>query len=353
MKKIDEIDRNMAVATRLEDSDVQWFDVHDAPISLHGFCAPQRGEPFRRLPDSVARGTSEDVAVLALHTAGGRARFATDSPWVAIHAEMAGAELMDHMPCTGVFGFDLYARTDGAETYCGTFRPGVGMRHGYESKLPLPAGTNELTLHFPLYNRVDRLFVGIREGSRLMAARGYSRPLPVVYYGSSITQGGCASRPGNSYQAMISRMLDCDHINLGFSGSAKGEDAIVRYMAGLEMSAFVCDYDHNAPTAEHLRATHGKLFRTIRERQPLLPILLISHPDQRDPATAERRAIIRETYERALAAGDRHVAFLDGAELFAGPQSDDCTVDGIHPNDLGFYRMARRIAPEIAALLAR
>ena len=354
MKRIDEIDLNMAVTTRLPDEDILWLDVHDAPFVLNGFAAAQvPGEPFRRIPKDVAENTSEGVAALALNTAGGRVRFSTDSPFVAVHAEMANICRMDHMAFTGIYGFDLYERIGDEEVYIGTFRPSVGMENGYESKLALRGeGRREETVNFPLYNGVDRLFIGIQDGCGVSAPRAYAHPVPVVYYGSSITQGGCASRPGNSYQAMITRMLDCDHINLGFSGSAKGEEAIVNFMAGLEMSVFVCDYDHNAPDPEHLRCTHLPLYRAIRAKHPDLPIILLSKPDHLfEPETDVRREIILETYRTALAEGDEHITFIDGATIFEGDMADSCTVDTCHPNDLGFYRFSKTLEPVLSKLL--
>lgn len=354
MKRIEEIDLNMAVVTRLSNPDILWLDVHDAPFSLHGFPEPQPvGEPFRRLPADVAEATSEGVAALALNTAGGRVRFCTNSPFVAIHAEMENISRMDHMAFTGIHGFDLYQRRDGEEHYIGTFRPSTALQHGYESLLNLRGeAPYEVTINFPLYNGVDRLFIGLKKGSQISAPRQYAHPIPVVYYGSSITQGGCASRPGNSYQAMITRMLDCDHVNLGFSGSGKAEPPIVEYMSGLAMSAFVCDYDHNAPDAEYLRKTHLPLYRAIRAKQPTLPIILISKPDHlHEPEADLRRAVILETYQTALSEGDPNIAFIDGATLFSGDMADSCTVDGCHPNDLGFYRMAQRIAPVLKSML--
>ena len=125
-------------------------------------------------------------------------------------------------------------------------------------------------------------------------------------------------------------------------------------MSGLEMSAFVCDYDHNAPTAEHLRATHLPLYRAVRAKQPGLPIILISKPDhQTDLETLERFEIIRATYETAIAEGDRNITLIDGRTLFDGEMADSCTVDTCHPNDLGFYRMAQKIAPVIEGALNR
>lgn len=112
----------------------------------------------------------------------------------------------------------------------------------------------------------------------LKQAPKYAVKKPVVYYGSSITQGACASRPGNCYESILSRRLDCDYINLGFSGSAKGEDAIVDYIIGLDMSVFVMDYDYNAPTPEHLEKTHSKMFKAIRAEHPTLPIIIMPRP---------------------------------------------------------------------------
>ena len=132
MKNIEEIDRNMAVCTRVEDADVCWYDVRQEPFSLHGLYRPCAEGPFRRLPEKVAHATNEGVEQLALNTAGGRVRFATDSPYVAIHAEMSNVCRMEHMAFTGIFGFDLYCRRDGEECFLGTFRPPVDLEGGYE-----------------------------------------------------------------------------------------------------------------------------------------------------------------------------------------------------------------------------
>ncbi|MBR6426308.1 MAG: hypothetical protein IKS28_00630, partial [Clostridia bacterium] len=187
--------------------------------------------------------------------------------------------------------------------------------------LRTPGGMQDLIIDFPLYNDVDKLFIGVSDKALFETPAGYGRRVPVVYYGSSITQGGCASRPGNSYQAMLSRALDCDYINLGFSGSAKGEQIIARYIAGLEMSAFVFDYDHNAPDAEHLARTHEPFFLTVREAHPDTPVIIISKPDvinvdpEAERSFAVRRDIIRKTYENALSRGDKNVYFIDGASI--------------------------------------
>lgn len=334
-----------ALAGALNRQDVVWHCARSAPFEIFGLYRSGAPGPFRRLPQDVAAATSREVEKLARNTSGGRVRFVTDSPFIAIHAEMPTPEHMDHMTDCGTFGFDLYLRQSGEPIYRGTYRPPVGMTEGYEAECALPGGCWEATLNFPLYADVDELWIGLQNGCRLEAAKAYPRAQPVVFYGSSITQGGCASRPGNSYVNMISRMLDVDVLNLGFSGSGKAEMPICEYMAGLDAAAFVCDYDHNAPNADYLRGTHERLYRTLRAAHPKLPILFLSRPDVlwNEAECDARRAVIRHTYETAVAEGDEFVAFIDGKTLLEGPMRDACTVDGCHPNDLGMMRMAQTI----------
>ena len=164
-----------------------------------------------------------------------------------------------------------------------------------------------------------------------------------MYYGSSVTQGGCASRPGMSYQGIISRRFDYDFINLGFSGNAKGEDAIAEYIKNLDMSVFVYDYDYNAPTVEHLNSTHEKMFKTIRKVNPNLPVIMMSRPKFNLTEIEEQRLnIIKTTYENAILKGDKNVYLLDGKKLTELCKNDG-TVDNCHPTDLGFFSMAKAV----------
>lgn len=127
---------------------------------------------------------------------------------------------------------------------------------------------------------------------------------------------------------------------------------MAEYLAQIPCSVFVCDYDHNAPSAAHLRNTHEPLYRVFRAAQPTTPIVFVTKPDFH-PGTEDekRRAIIRATYEKAVAEGDRAVYFIDGETLFEGDWRDSCTVDGCHPNDLGFSRMATVIGGVVGPLL--
>lgn len=348
-------DKNMVVKTTIEEPDLVWLDVREAPFSLHGVWFDEAQGTYVRMPQSIADATNEGVAHLNKNTAGGRVRFVTDSPVIALCAEMKNEPAHDHLTRCGQSGFDLYCKKDGADTYVRTFRPPAGMEEGYSSLLP-SVGEGVYTINFPLYDNVQAVYVGLKKDAMLAAAPAYAVEKPVVYYGSSITQGGCASRPGNSYQAILSRRLNAEYVNLGFSGSGRAEQVMCDYLAGLDMSVFVCDYDHNAPNFEHLEATHLNLLRTVRAAQPTLPILVLSAPDVLlgDPAFWQpRRELIRKNVATLQAEGDTNIVFVDGASLFAGEGWDSCTVDGCHPNDLGFWRMAQTIEPVLAELLKK
>ena len=324
---------------------MRFLDARTAPIQIYGvFYEDGR---FRRMPRGVAEGINEGVLALHANTAGGRARFSTDSPYLALHAITPAPGRMPHFAFTGSAGFDVYVNN----VYYKTFLPSM-TGETVDGVIDFAdAGPREITVHFPLYSDVTQLYFGLSEGCALTAPAPYKDVPPVVYYGSSITQGGCASRPGLAYQNILTRMLNTDHVNLGFSGNAKGEPAAAQYIAGLTMSVFVFDYDHNAPDPDHLRRTHEPMFKTVRAAHPTLPVVFMSRPKfVLTPDEEERLAIITQTYENARAAGDDNVYLLPGPTLTALCECEG-TVDDCHPNDLGFYSMARALYPVLKQLV--
>lgn len=343
---IAQMDQNFKVETALDRTDLQFHDPRKAPFALYGVFY-QDGK-YRRMPEKAAQAVSDWVHIQHAYCAGGRVRFVTDSPYIAIHTEFGRACKMSHFPLTGSRGFDLYQ--DGI--YCKTFVPPYDAEDGFESIYDVQKpGLHEYLLHLPTYSELTVFYIGLAQGANMEAAPAYRLERPVVFYGSSITQGGCSSRPGNAYSNIISRRLDIDHINLGFSGNAKGEWEMAEYIASLDMAAFVSDYDYNAPNAEHLAATHERLFQCVRKSHPDIPILLLPrpkfYPTEEDIA---RAAIVRRTMENAIAAGDRNVYFLSGPELMALCENEG-TVDGVHPNDFGFTSMAKAIGDVLEKVL--
>lgn len=352
--RIEDIDKNFKPTSACGEENVVFVDCLKSPIKLYGVIPPENDRNyFVRLPEDISKNTNEGVAVFNYHTAGGRIKFKTDSNYIVIRAKLNNLGKMPHFALTGSVGFDLYKNKGGEDIFVGSFFPPFDITDGYESLIYVGENTlTEYTINFPLYTGVVKLEVGLRSDAVLSEASEYQITTPVVYYGSSITQGGCASRPGNSYQGIISRKLNCDHINLGFSGSARGEDIICDYISGLNMSAFVLDYDHNAPTSEHLQLTHEKFFSRIREKNPDLPIIMLSRPKLRlTEDEIRRRDIVKATYENAVAKGDKNVYFIDGSDIFKIFGGDSCTVDDCHPNDLGFMCMAEILIPYLRKVL--
>ncbi|MBO5110801.1 MAG: hypothetical protein J6D21_08805 [Clostridia bacterium] len=351
MGRLEEIDKNFKIETNLDKSDIKFYSVLEKPFSIYG--VHYENGKFRRMPEFVAKRVNEGVDRLHTNTSGGRVRFVTDSKYVAISAKMCNIGKMDHFAITGSGGFDLYVRVNGQDRFNNTFRPPFDCTDGYESVFEFKtAELREITVNFPLYSDVCSLYIGLEEKAKIEAPTPYKNRKPIVYYGHSITQGGCASRPGNAYPSIISRSLNVDFVNLGFSGSARGEREIAEYIASLDMEMFVYDYDHNAPTWEHLQNTHEAMFQVIRRAHPTLPILMMTSisKDRCHDNKSKRRQIIYQTYKNARDKGDENVYFWDGDKEFA-PYEEYGTVEGCHPNDHGFVGIATSLVPRIQEIL--
>lgn len=353
MTDIGQIDKRLAVSTSFGRDDIVMHDPRQEPFTLYGVYYDYEKGVYRRMAEDIASTVNDGVKELSIHTAGGRVCFSTDADAIAISCRRPTLWRMPHMALIGSAGFDLYIRgEDGKLTYYGVFMPNNDSK-GYESIVSFPTREKrEILIHFPLYCAITELSIGLPEGASLEKWGGYKREKPIVFYGSSVTQGACANTPGTDYIGRLSRRFDTNYMNLGFSGSAKGEDTMMAYLASLDMSVFVYDYDYNAPTVEHLRKTHYKGYRTIRDAQPNLPIVICTMPnyDRLAVEAPARRDVIAETYERALAEGDQNVYFVDGKKVYTHFNADGGSVDGSHPNAYGFWRMAEAVGAEIAKI---
>jgi len=356
---IEQIDKNFAAAT-VDCSDVEFYSPRQAPMKIYGLYMPEQPGDFCRMPGEIAEKVNPGVSKLYRHTAGGRIRFKTNATKIVVKSVLPSIDFMKHMPLSGSTCFDLYM--DGKFGY--SLLPNYDIfdvkayedwedRGFYAYKMFPDSQMRQVELYFPLYNPVSDVMIGLSKGAAVEAPEPYAVELPVVYYGSSITQGGCASHPGNSYQAILSRRFDCNYINLGFSGNGKGEPVMAEYIASLSMSAFVMDYDHNAPSVEHLEKTHEAMFRTVRQGHPDIPIIIVSASDRGPRSNPMRKETILKTYHNALAAGDQNVYFVDGDLTYAEVGQDLCTVDGVHPNDLGFWCMANAIGKALEKALKK
>jgi hypothetical protein len=248
------------------------------------------------------------------------------------------------MSAHGFAGTDMYVNGE----YAAAFVPlcEEQTKNGYDGIYRFYGeGKYQVQLNLPLYCQVKEVYIGIKKGSTLLAGEEYPDKKTIVFYGSSIVHGGNVSSASACYPTVVSRLLNRDIINLGFSGSAFGETVMAEYISDLSMAAFVFDYDHNSPSAEHLKNTHKQFFDIIRKKNPFLPIIFINRPFCTNKAEREARtAVIKETYEAALKNGDKKVRFIDNEETFSTWGQFSLTNDGTHPNDLGMALIAQRIS---------
>jgi lysophospholipase L1-like esterase len=214
----------------------------------------------------------------------------------------------------------------------------------------------EITLYLPLYSPVKVLGIGLDTGADISKPTPFVLSKPIVFYGTSITQGGCASRSGMSYQAMLGRLLNIDFVNLGFSGNGKGEPEMARTVADIDAAYFVLDFAQNNPTVESLAQVYAPFVEAIRGRHPQTPILVVtpiysaSESWAKNDRLNKMRELIRQVAARRIAAGDRNIQIIEGTDLL-GPARGDGLVDGTHPNDLGFKWMADGLAERISKVL--
>jgi lysophospholipase L1-like esterase len=266
---------------------------------------------------------------------------------------------MPHMPATGVSGLDLYVKADdGRWRWLGIGQPLESKTNTATLASGLPDGRREFLLYLPLYNGVSSVELGVSEGRKVekSAARAEGRQKPIVFYGTSITQGGCASRPGMVHTAILGRRLDRPVINLGFSGNGRMEPEMATLLAELGPAVFVRDCLPNITAAE-VTERMEPFVRTLRKVHPETPIVMaedrlytngtvLPGPRKRN---AESHAALKTAYDHLLADGIKGLYYLPGAAQLG--DDGEGTVDGSHPTDLGFQRMADAFAPVLTEAL--
>ena len=341
------IDKNMKVETKIEREGLKFYDVDEAPFKIHGVF--REDDRYVRMPQSVADNVNDSIRWLNGHTSGGRIRFVTNSPYIALKLQIGGQSKFSFFSVTGIMGCDVYS----GKRYFGTIIPPLDTTTEYENVVDIPDPVErEYTINMPIYSCVYKMYIGIKDGCTLKHAADYTITKPLVFYGSSVTQGGCASRPGNTYPSQISRALDSDFISFGFAGSAKGEEEIANYIASLDMTAFCYDYDYNAENTEMYKNTHEKFFKIIRKAKPDLPIIMTTRPKAHlTHAEEERVEVMMQTYQNAIDAGDKNVYYIKGEDLLIDMLGETALVENCHPNDAGFASMAYVMGNKLKEIL--
>lgn len=346
---------DIAAQYKVSDKNGVTFDPITCPyFEISGFPSIEQNKSYYRMLLSDASKYPSGVNGNATKSAGGRIRFRTNSSSITITVTLSSNPDIPYMTVLGSAGIDIYKGTGSAKAYFDSIYPQKGSSR-YTETLKLSGSTDDYTLVLPLYAAISNLTIALDAGAQIGKPTPYAIEKPIVFYGSSITQGCSASRPGTSYTDVVTRMLDANLVNLGFSGGAKGEQIVAEYIAGLEMSAFVLDYDYNASSADELRKTHYEFYKTVRTAHPDIPIIIMTKNNVAMSTTdtnAKRRDVIKATYDKAVADGDKNVYFIDGRYVYPEVARELCTVDGTHPTDIGMYYMAQAVYPILKEALA-
>jgi lysophospholipase L1-like esterase len=335
-------------------ADLVWHDPEGWGIEGKGWRDTEQF--YDRFPARAAGKVPDSVLNLSHHSAGLCVRFRSNSPSVHLRMELRFSNLsMPHMPATGVSGFDLYARKGrGKWQWAHQVMP-TAQRLETQVIGGMDADLKEFIGYLPLYNGVNRLQLGVDSGARFEPTAPRTEK-PIVFYGTSICQGACASRPGMAYTAILGRRLGQPVINLGFSGSGRMDAGVADLLAELDPSIYVIDCLPNMDAAL-LRERTEPLVKTLRKARRGTPILLV---EDRTFAQAplvsglarahrERRAELAAAYGRLRSAGVPDLHYLRGDRLIG--EDSEGTTDGSHPNDLGMMRYADALRPKLTALL--
>ncbi len=340
---------------------LQWRPLTNAAFEVRGLpWFTENDGRLIRLPAKAKDSFRPAVWSLANSPSGGRVRFRTDSQVLALRLEYPGAPNMANMHAFGQTGVDVYA--DGSCIYTATAdkdsKPGRVAEVVCFNFTGETRKEREISLYLPLYKGLTLRGIGLDEAAAIKPARPFANPRPVVFYGTSVTQGGAASRPGMSYPAIISRKLDLDFVNLGFSGNGLGEPAVAAAVAEIDAACFFLDFGANHKTFDEMKVVYTPFIETLRRQHPETPILVLSpiytaregRSEKFHADWQQRREFMHEVVKSRVAAGDRHIVFVEGTELLGAGRADGL-VDGSHPNDLGFQWMADGLAPRIKELL--
>ncbi len=346
-------DRPPAAGREEAGGSMKWIAFPDDRLVVSGLPWFRQNAPrLWRLPEQAAGQLPDAVQRLMRYPAGGRIRFAADTSQLHLRVDAPNVQSMSNMSPLGCRGFDVYV--DGVY-WCSSRVAETGSQ-----MLPFFQGAErtlrEITIYLPSFQEVRVEAVELDADAAIRPPQAFVRPLPIVYYGSSIAQGGCACRPGMSYEAILGRRLGVDFVNLGFSGAGKAEPKVVDLVARVEACCFVLDLGKSF--GRQSAEVYGAMLDTIRRAHPDAPLVCVtpifSTRESYDAGYADLsehvRDAVRQAVGKRMEAGDRGLYLVEGNDLL-GPDDADAFHEGVHPTDLGFMRIADRLEPLLRKVL--
>jgi GDSL-like Lipase/Acylhydrolase family/N-terminus of Esterase_SGNH_hydro-type len=353
---VSKLDPAMA-ASKAAAANVVWHDVTDWGVEGRILPEQERLSWFDRFPSAAQESVTKAVWSLSRDSAGMLARFQTDAPAIHVHYKLTKPTLgMPHMPATGVSGIDLYARDAAGKWKWVQVSKPSSPEVKVEVIKGLAPGQREYAAYLPLYNGVEFVKIGVPKGSQFQGL--VPRQKPLVFYGTSITHGACASRPGIVHTAILGRRLDMPVVNLGFSGNGRMDQAVGQYLVQIDAAAYVIDCLPNMQPQE-VTDKCAPLVKLIRQSKADTPIVLVE--DRRftnDWITPEKHAFhtanhaaLKAAFDSLVAEGVSGLFYIPGDRLY-GDDTEGAT-DASHANDLGFMRQADVFEPIIRRALGK
>ncbi|HOR95940.1 MAG TPA: SGNH/GDSL hydrolase family protein [Bacilli bacterium] len=342
LKDIREIDTNMKELDSEKNLEVKWFKVDSKVIDNYMLGKGLKNGTFNRLDDSFV---SDHVETLKKHTAGYSLEFRTASRFIKIQAKLAGPAYMAHMTAVGTIGFSLYVKKGKKWYFVSSSKINQAE---YELDLIKDINKKPYTyrLYFPLYQALLDLKIGVEYDAPFEFVQDEMETMLV--YGTSISQGGCATRPGMDYCSILGRLKNLNVINLGFSGSCKLEPAMLTIINQIirerKVKYLLFEVEANSPSYEHFQERFTYFMEHLENKENL-KIFLISHFDEAIVFINDKlRAYRKGFYQLQKKTAEKYgITFIDGTKLI---KKMDCegSVDGTHLTDLGFYEVAKQLA---------
>lgn len=338
-----------------------WNPADDSIDAIAGKGWQEKGvNLYRRLPAKAASMVREDVWGLSANTAGLQIHFTTDADEIIVKYKVSSGIQFPHMPATGVSGVDMYVKTKNGKWLWAAGKYSFNDTVTYKFTTTATAvKEGEYILYLPLYNEVEWMTISVPEKS-VFKPLPVSKKKPIVVYGTSIAQGGCASRPGLAWTALLQRNLGMPVYNLGFSGNGRLEKPVVELISEIDAAVYVIDCLPNMTatilTEAEVNARIKDAVSILQSKHPAIPILFCEHDGLTggavNPAEENRytdvNKILNRTLDSLKAAGLKNIYLLSKKEI---GQNNETMVDGVHPNDLGMMLYANAYAKKIKAIL--
>lgn len=354
---VEELDQYMQ-RRKIDPVNLCWYDPAEGDFEINGLYWFAQDKRYHRFPQGVDYSFKPALESLAACNAGAQIRFRSNSRRIVVSAKVASGAVSPTMAECGRSGFDLYVGEPGSELFWNCALPFPGQKEYADEIFNVKEQKmREFRLNFPLYNSVQALSIALDEGSEILPPTPLKIKKPIVIYGTSITQGGCASRPGTAFTNRLSRTFQAEFLNFGFSGNGQNDLPVAELLAAIKDPAmFIIDSEANSVSGKLVNERVPEFLNILRKKHPSVPILIVTKITY-GPRYALEIPVLKEyfynIYQARRAAGDEHIYFVDGSDFYSPEDYSENSVDGAHPTDQGFAVIAKKLEPVLRDLIKK